>query len=601
MALSGSVVTNDYSGRYYTVTWTATQSVANNTSTISWVLSCDGGSSNWYAERTLEVSIAGNTVYSKSSRVERYTGTIASGTTTIAHNSNGAASFDISIQAAVYLSSVNLTGDGTFTLNTIARSSSITLASDTILGEACCIKWTPNSASFQFKLKFAIGSWSYITDYISPNTTSSYTYSDYVIPIDVAETIPDSPSGTMTAYLYTYNGTAQIGTTDSATFTITAPADLLPTLNSFAVDLDNSANAIAQEWGVYIAGISKATLSATASGICGSSVSSFLLSDSYNATVTGSSLDYTGGTLASGSRTFTVSARDSRGRNSESQSETVFVYSYSTPSIDTFSIDRSSENATLIKLNACWTYSSVNSFNQSSAILKYKKTSEDAWTTYSGEITNNEPTLLDETFLEESGYDFMLIVTDSLGNTASSVVKISTLSVLLNFRAGGGGLGVGKIAESDSLEVALPSKFTNSISVSSDSDDVNLEVNVPSKFTGDVSIDGDSDTTCFEVTVPANFTGGLYSNGAAVATSLPEIQSGMAVIAPLSANSITSVSITFPKEFSSTPNVVATAESAVPGTTVTEVSVGDITTTGCSLRMYRTTATATNIFWIAMC
>ena len=44
MALSGSVATNagEYS-RYYRLNWTATQSIANNTSTISWTLTAAGG------------------------------------------------------------------------------------------------------------------------------------------------------------------------------------------------------------------------------------------------------------------------------------------------------------------------------------------------------------------------------------------------------------------------------------------------------------------------------------------------------------------------------------------------------------------------------
>ena len=110
MALSGSIKTNGYEGRYYQVDWKATQSVSGNTSTISWTLKCAGGSSSWYAERTLKVVLAGSTVYSKTDRVQRYTGTIASGTKTITHDSSGAASFSISIQAAVYGSSVNCTG-----------------------------------------------------------------------------------------------------------------------------------------------------------------------------------------------------------------------------------------------------------------------------------------------------------------------------------------------------------------------------------------------------------------------------------------------------------------------------------------------------------
>jgi hypothetical protein len=128
MALSGSVNSTSYSGRYYTLAWTATQNIASNTSTISWTLSCSGGKVNMYAERTLKVVINGKAVVDKTARVERYKGTISSGTTTIAHNTDGTKSFSVSISAAVYTSAVNCTGSKTFTLNQIPRGASITSA-----------------------------------------------------------------------------------------------------------------------------------------------------------------------------------------------------------------------------------------------------------------------------------------------------------------------------------------------------------------------------------------------------------------------------------------------------------------------------------------
>lgn len=62
MALSGSVTTSGgYGGRNYTFTWSATQSVSENKSTIKYTISCAGGSAGWYMERNLKVTV-GNTV-----------------------------------------------------------------------------------------------------------------------------------------------------------------------------------------------------------------------------------------------------------------------------------------------------------------------------------------------------------------------------------------------------------------------------------------------------------------------------------------------------------------------------------------------------------
>ena len=118
MALNGSVHTNDYETRYYTVDWTADQSVGNNSSTIHWTLSCAGGKAyggtGWYAERDLRVYVAGNLVVNKTDFVKRYAGNIASGSVVVNHAPDGTAGFNITLETAVYVSSVNCGAPPTF-------------------------------------------------------------------------------------------------------------------------------------------------------------------------------------------------------------------------------------------------------------------------------------------------------------------------------------------------------------------------------------------------------------------------------------------------------------------------------------------------------
>lgn len=135
MALSGSVTTDYWysSGgqtRGYRLDWTAVQSIANNTSTISWSLSTDGTYSSRVAERTLYVVIAGNVVVNKVDRVMRGPGVVASGSFTAYHASDGTFGFTASIEAAVYESTVNCTGSASFTLNQIPRQATIISAND---------------------------------------------------------------------------------------------------------------------------------------------------------------------------------------------------------------------------------------------------------------------------------------------------------------------------------------------------------------------------------------------------------------------------------------------------------------------------------------
>lgn len=128
MALSGSINTNDYSGRYYNLSWTATQSIETNSSNITWTLNASGGNANWYAERLCQVVINGTYVFNKSNRVERYKGVVASGTITIPHNTNGTMSFSASLKIACYKDSANLFGSGSWNLDKIPRQATITSA-----------------------------------------------------------------------------------------------------------------------------------------------------------------------------------------------------------------------------------------------------------------------------------------------------------------------------------------------------------------------------------------------------------------------------------------------------------------------------------------
>lgn len=489
MALSGSVNTSSYQGRYVQLSWTATQSVANNTSTIKWTLKGAGtASSTWYKAGGFKAVINGTTVYSVSTdtRITLYDGTvIASGSLTIAHNSDGTKSFSASVQAGIYYYAVNCTGSASFTLNTIPRASSITSASSVTLGNACSIKWTPNASSFKYKIKFSLGSWSYTTGYISPNTTSAYTYTGYTIPVSVANYITSATTGTMTAYLYTYNGSSQIGSTASKTFTVTVPSSVIPTISSFSVAVDNSANSVIAGWGLYVSGYSKAKLTAAASGAYGSTISSFTISGgTYSTTQTGTALSYTGATItSSGTKTFTVVAKDTRGRSSASSSKSITVYAYSKPTVSSFTAERSTTDATKMVVKANWTFASVNSKNSATATLYYKRSSATGWTTY-GTIAKNTSTTLTVDFAEEYSYNFRVIVKDAVGNSAQEETFVSTISVLLDFRAGGKGLGVGKIAETDAMEVALDAIFMGNIYIQTETSKITLADYIKSVMSG---------------------------------------------------------------------------------------------------------------------
>ena len=180
MAKSGSLTTSSYDGRHYKLSWTAAQNVANNKSTISWTLEAVGGDDSWYAERTVKVVIAGSTRFSKTDRVQRYTGTVASGSFDLTHDSAGNKSFSASVEAAVYYSAVNCTGSKSFTLDTIPRQATLTSAPNFTDEDNPVIKYNNPAGNSVTSLQACIatvdGKSTYVQYRDIPKTESSYTF-----------------------------------------------------------------------------------------------------------------------------------------------------------------------------------------------------------------------------------------------------------------------------------------------------------------------------------------------------------------------------------------------------------------------------------------
>lgn len=416
---------------------------------------------------------------------------IGSRTKTVYHDSDGSGSVYIAAAvdgpAGTSLSGKTLSGKGTVQLDTIARTSSITTVKSVVLGNACSITWVPSSASYHYKIKFSLGGWSYTTSVISPGTTSSYTYSDYKIPIDVASQIPNATTGSGIILLYTYTTsscTTQVGSAVSSTFTVTVPDSVVPTIGSCAVEIVNS-NATVNGWGIAVAGYSKVKISANATGAYGSTISSFSISGSYTATVTSVSegeMTYTGASIStSGNKKFLITCKDSRGRVSGTyESDIIQFFPYTKPFINKFSIIKNEDRTKMVAL-VDYEYCDIGN-NSATATMYYKASTSEDWTTY-GVLDNAQSTTLDSLNLSDTkSYNFRVVVTDALDNSEQKDAFSSTVEVLLDFQAGGKGLGVGKVCEIDnlsrgtsSMEVSMDAYFYGGVYIGGNSEDKSLD------------------------------------------------------------------------------------------------------------------------------
>lgn len=446
MALSGWLNTSKYEGRYYQFYWTATQSVEENRSYIKWDLHALGGDKVWYAERTLQLYAVGAYLVNKTDRVERYTGKITSGEFYVDHDTDGTANFSASLKAAVYVSTVNCTAEGTFALDTIARATTPTLSASSVdMGSAVTISTPRASSSFTHDLayQFAGGSWATIATGVS----TSYSWT---VP-DLASKIPNATSGAMTIRCVTKNGSTTIGT-KTVVLTAKVPASVVPTISSVA--LSEAVSGLAAQFGAYIQHRSKIKATITAAGAKGSTIKS------YSSTFQGKA--YTASTWTSellansGSLSVVTTVTDSRGRTAK-KTTTITVLAYDRPTINSFKAYRctsagvADDSGTYLKIEYNWAVVSLGSKNTAAVQVVYKKSTETEYST-SAVFTstalsaNSSKLITSPTFSTDYEWDVRLVVVDWFGNTADVVQVLHTADVVLDINKDGTGLGIGKVS-----------------------------------------------------------------------------------------------------------------------------------------------------------
>lgn len=455
MAKSGSITTNESHGRSVKLSWSlSSQSVENNQSTLSWSITGAGSASGWVMTGGFKAIINGTTVYSTSTdtRIQLYNGTsVASGTTKITHNADGTKSFSLSIEAGVYTYAVSVTASGTHTLDTIPRASTVS-ATNANMGSASTITITRASSSFTHTLTYSFGS---TTGTIVSKTTS--TSVSWTPALTLANQIPNAVSGTCTITCDTYNGSTKIGS-KTCTLTLTVPTSVKPTMTSVtATRVDGDVPAA---WAIYVQNKSKATVKINgAAGAYGSTISSYSISGGgYSSTASSFT---TGFLTSSGTITFTAKVTDSRGRVSDAKTVRISVIAYSAPSFTSYLSQRATsagvvnDDGTYIRGLISYSYASCSGKNTVTCATYYKKSSASSWTNANKRFSSGTAfTFGGGAISTESSYDVKYTITDAF-TTVTILDMVSTATVLMDFKAGGKGIAIGKVSEKDkTLEIA---------------------------------------------------------------------------------------------------------------------------------------------------
>lgn len=471
MATSGSFKTSGYEGRCLLFSWKeVSQSVTSNTTTISWTLEGDGtGEVNWYKSGNFKVVIDGETVYSSTTRIQLYDGTVvASGILTFTHNDDGTKSFTASAEAGIYTVAVNCNGSGTFTLDTIARASQpscITYPEHTQnvgnFGDIISIHMNRKSSAFTHTVRYAFGDLSGTcinAETLKTTNKDVGTGFKWKIPESFMNKIPSNTSGSGTIYVDTYNGTTLVGT-KTCGFTAKVPVSVKPSCTIQVLDNTN----IKDTYGSLIKGLSKLYVKTTFQAAYSSPVKA------YNITANGVKYTeaeiVTGALSEAGTTTITATVTDKRERTSDAVSASFSVLDYSPPAITTLAVHRCNMDGTAndrgeyVEILFSGEVTPLDNKNTAIYTVKYKKSSDSIWTSLTTDVNGRKPTDLNNNYAvynqsyifeadSNSSYNVVVSVTDN-HKTASRPTSASTAFTLINYHPDGNALRLGGVAEKE--------------------------------------------------------------------------------------------------------------------------------------------------------
>lgn len=432
--------------------------ITNNTSNVSWSLQlrADRGYCQWNpGPGDFEVRIDGALVWSAQNPSLWYGGypqtlTIASGTRTVGHNSDGSKTVYcegkyIANSTANYLPSSSTCG-GNLGLSTIPRASSFdTITGDTI-GGSQTINISRKSSSFTHNLWYKVenGEWTSIGTGIGTSKT-------WTIPKSLNNEIPNSTTLTLTYLLRTYNGSTQIGGDVTKTFNVNYSGQA-PSAGTTSINYTNLFN------NEFIANYSIATISYSGyGGVYGSTIKSAQIS--FNGSWRGTT-EYSTGRLTAGTYNYQGVVTDSRGKTAYSPQKSFTCYQINNPSISINAYRSDAEgnaSPTGTYLTIIPTYSAHNpvggnSIKSNSFTCTTLMTSETAIASGAKKILPNA--------IPEAEYVISGTVTDQLGRTSATSLKVGTGFALWDVRPDQTGMAFGKYSTgADKFEVAWPAYF----------------------------------------------------------------------------------------------------------------------------------------------
>lgn len=422
-------------------------SIENNTSQVEWWVGIRSNTAyhNHYGlSETYVVNINGTVVHNAVHTPTVNSGAtvwVASGTTTVSHNTDGSKSISVSASfnnadRGTYLPTTG-SCSGSLKLTTIPRATTPSIDKPSLdCGSAIKISGTSASSNFSHKVYVTWnGTKTQIGTIASGTTTPSFSYT---IPTDWEKNIPNSTSGIATFTLETISGSASVGS-KTVNATIKVRSGVVPSIGTVSI---SDTNSICAGIGQYVQSQSKLKFSIATSGNQGSTITS--VSTKFNGQTYSGSTFTTQAIQNSGTLSYTITVTDSRGRTA-TKSGSVSVVAYNPPSLtnvsakranSSYAVDESSGTYALLHFKVGFT--SLSNKNVTSFYIQYRASGASSWTkinSWANNYTLNQDYKAGNLFTSTtSTYEIAFGVKDKFMNDYSwQIVTVTPTYTLINF------------------------------------------------------------------------------------------------------------------------------------------------------------------------
>lgn len=433
MALQTKTFSSPTTSNGFTLTLTLEENstdVLANTSSVTYTLVLKSGAWHFSQYRLgAKIVLGGTVVASRDKETAPQVSlsansslTILSGTTTIAHNTDGTKTLSVAFSIDMAKDSyapgpIDVTGQS-MTMTIIPRASTIG-ATDANIGAVSMIAVNKKSSTYTHSIAYNFGSLSgYITSsgHISSTEVKfSATSVSFTVSKGFYTQIPNAKTGVCTLTCKTYSGTTQIGNAQTCTFTATAAeANCKPTVSGAVVDSNDVTKALTGDENKLVRYYSTALCTITATAKNHATISSKTIG---GATVSGTTRTISN--VESGCVTF--AAKDSRGYSaSATVNSTMIPYVKLTNNAVGTRTEPTTGNA---KLTIKGDY-----FNGSFGAVNNALTAK--WRSSGGTYVTVTPTISGNTYLAEvelSGLDYTqtytyeVVVSDKLASVTKTV------------------------------------------------------------------------------------------------------------------------------------------------------------------------------------